>query len=86
MHSYVRITGPRRSWKWSPSIAAAYQRTIWLNDRYELDGSDNVAWVIVGKRAPGVWAGAIYVTRRTGPKFNSTRYIEQIGRLERVHV
>jgi deoxyribodipyrimidine photo-lyase len=36
MHNYLRIYWAKKILEWSPSIASAYQRAIWLNDRYQL--------------------------------------------------
>jgi deoxyribodipyrimidine photolyase len=54
MHNYVRMYWAKKILEWSPSVAEAYQRAVWLNDRYELDGRDpngyaGIAWAIVGK-------------------------------------
>ena len=74
MHNYMRMYWAKKILEWSPSVATAYQRAVWLNDRYELDGRDpngyaGIAWAIVGKhdrlvRASSVWTGAIYVARQ----------------------
>jgi deoxyribodipyrimidine photo-lyase len=37
MHNYLRMYWAKKILEWSPSVASAYQRAIWLNDRYELD-------------------------------------------------
>jgi deoxyribodipyrimidine photo-lyase len=97
MHNYLRMYWAKKILEWSPSIASAYQRAIWLNDRYELDGRDpngyaGVAWAIVGKHdrpwvERPVFGRVRYMSlASTGRKFDSKRYIEQIGKLERAHV
>ena len=97
MHNYLRMYWAKKILEWSPSIASAYQRAIWLNDRYELDGRDpngyaGVAWAIVGKHDRPWFERPVFGQVRymslasTGRKFDSKRYIEQIGKLERAHV
>ena len=54
MHNYLRMYWAKKILEWSPSVSAAYQRAVRLNDRYELDGRDpngyaGIAWAIVGK-------------------------------------
>lgn len=49
MHNYLRMYWAKKILKWSPSVALAVQRAVWLNDRYELDGRDpngyaGIAW------------------------------------------
>jgi len=34
MHNYLRMYWAKKILEWSPSVASAYQRAIWLNDRY----------------------------------------------------
>jgi len=83
--------------EWSPSVASAYQRALWLNDRYELDGRDpngyaGIAWAIVGKHDRLWFERPVFGQVRymslgsTGRKFDSKSYIAQIGKLERTHV
>jgi deoxyribodipyrimidine photo-lyase len=80
--------------EWSPSPAVAYQRAVTLNDRYELDGRDpngyaGIAWAIVGKHDRPWFTREIFGSVRymsyasTSRKFDSSRYIEQVGALER---
>ena len=40
MHNYLRMYWAKKILEWSPSVGAAYQRAVQLNDRYELDGRD----------------------------------------------
>jgi len=40
MHNYLRMYWAKKILEWSPSVAVAYQRAVWLNDRYQLDGRD----------------------------------------------
>jgi deoxyribodipyrimidine photo-lyase len=74
-----------------------YQRAVWLNDRYELDGRDpngyaGIAWAIVGKHDRPWFERPVFGQVRymslasTGRKFDSKNYIAQIEKLERAHV
>ena len=94
MHNYLRMYWAKKILEWSPSIGTAYQRAIELNDRFELDGRDpngyaGIAWAIVGKHDRAWSDRPVYGKIRymslasTGRKFDSKRYIEQIGQLER---
>ena len=98
MHNYLRMYWAKKILDWSPSVSAAYQRAVQLNDRYELDGRDpngyaGIAWAIVGKHDRAWSERPVYGKIRymslasTGRKFDSKRYIEQIAQLEvRPHV
>jgi deoxyribodipyrimidine photo-lyase len=97
MHNYLRMYWAKKILEWSPSVGAAYQRAVRLNDRYELDGRDpngyaGIAWAIVGKHDRAWSRRPVYGKIRymslasTGRKFNSKRYIEQIAQLEARHV
>ena len=94
MHNYLRMYWAKKIMEWSPSIAAAYQRAVVLNDRYELDGRDpngyaGIAWAIVGKHDRGWSNRPIYGKIRymsfasTSRKFDSKKYIAQIAALEK---
>ena len=97
MHNYVRMYWAKKVLEWSLTVATAYQRAVWLNDRYELDGRDpngyaGIAWAIVGKHdrpwfeRPGFGQVRYMSLASTGRKFDSKSYIAQIGKLERAHV
>ncbi len=97
MHNYLRMYWAKKILEWSPSVVLAYQRAIWLNDCYQLDGRDpngyaGIAWAIVGKHDRPWFERPIFGHVRymslagTGRKFDSKRYIEQINELERSHV
>jgi deoxyribodipyrimidine photo-lyase len=97
MHNYMRMYWAKKILEWSPSVATAYQRAVWLNDRYELDGRDpngyaGIAWAIVGKHDRAWFERPVFGQVRymslasTGGKFDSKSYIAQIGELERGHV
>jgi deoxyribodipyrimidine photo-lyase len=90
MHNYLRMYWGKKILEWSPSIASAVQRAVWLNDRYELDGRDpngyaGIAWSIVGKH-DRAWSdrpifGKIrYMSfESTSKKFDSKAYIAQMN-------
>ena len=97
MHNYLRMYWAKKILEWSPSVASAYQRAIYLNDRYELDGRDpngyaGIAWAIVGKHDRPWFERPVFGQVRymslasTGRKFDAKRYIEHVDRLERSHV
>ncbi len=97
VHNYLRMYWAKKILEWSPSVGAAYQRAVRLNDRYELDGRDpngyaGIAWAIVGKHDRAWSKRPVYGKIRymslasTGRKFNSKRYIEQIAQLEARYV
>lgn len=97
MHNYLRMYWAKKILEWSPSVASAYQRAIWLNDRYQLDGRDpngyaGIAWAIVGKHdrpwsERPVFGQVRYMSlASTGRKFDAKGYIEQVDSLERSHV
>ncbi|HSA93325.1 MAG TPA: deoxyribodipyrimidine photo-lyase [Terriglobales bacterium] len=97
MHNYLRMYWAKKILEWSPSVAAAYQRAIWLNDHYQLDGRDpngyaGIAWAIVGKHDRPWFERPVFGQVRymslasTGRKFDAKRYIENVERLERSHV
>ena len=97
MHNYMRMYWAKKILEWSPSVAAAYQRAVWLNDRYELDGRDpngyaGIAWAIVGKHDRPWFDRPIFGQVRymsfasTSKKFDSYQYIENVRRLESGHV
>ncbi len=94
MHNYLRMYWAKKILEWSPSIAVAYRRAVWLNDRYELDGRDpngyaGIAWAIVGKHDRAwsdrpVFGKIRYMSfASTSRKFDSKKFIEQITSLEK---
>ncbi len=94
MHNYLRMYWAKKILEWSPSIAIAYRRAVWLNDRYELDGRDpngyaGIAWAIVGKHDRPWFNRPIFGTVRymsfasTSRKFDSRKFVDQIASLER---
>jgi len=92
MHNYMRMYWAKKILEWSPSVATAYRRAVWLNDRYELDGRDpngyaGIAWAIVGKHDRPWFDRPVFGQVRymsyasTSKKFDSTTYIENVRRL-----
>jgi deoxyribodipyrimidine photo-lyase len=92
MHNYVRMYWAKKILEWTPDVATAMKYAIYLNDRYFLDGRDpngyaGIAWAILGKfdRAWGerpIFGKIRFMSgASTGKKFNSKRYIEQMGLL-----
>jgi deoxyribodipyrimidine photo-lyase len=75
MHNYLRMYWAKKILEWSPSPQVAYQRALFLNDRYELDGRDpngyaGIAWALVGKH-DRPWFNR--------PIFGNIRYMSQAG-------
>jgi deoxyribodipyrimidine photo-lyase len=92
MHNHVRMYWAKKILEWTPDVATAMKYAIHLNDKYFLDGRDpngyaGIAWAILGKfdRAWGerpVFGKIRYMSgASTGKKFNSKKYIEQMGLL-----
>jgi deoxyribodipyrimidine photo-lyase len=92
MHNYIRMYWAKKILEWTPDIATAMKYCIYLNDKYFLDGRDpngyaGIAWALLGKfdRAWGerpVFGKIRYMSgASTGKKFDSKRYIEQMGLL-----
>jgi deoxyribodipyrimidine photo-lyase len=90
MHGYLRMYWAKKILEWSESPEAAYEITVTLNDRYELDGRDpngyaGIAWAIAGKhdRAWGperpVYGTIRYMSyASTSRKFDSAAYIRRM--------
>jgi deoxyribodipyrimidine photo-lyase len=92
MHNHMRMYWAKKILEWTPDVATAMKYAIYLNDKYFLDGRDpngyaGIAWAILGKfdRAWGerpVFGKIRYMSgASTGRKFNSKKYIEQMGLL-----
>jgi deoxyribodipyrimidine photo-lyase len=92
MHNYLRMYWAKKILEWSPSIADAYRRAVWLNDRYELDGRDpngyaGIAWAIVGKHDRAWFERPVFGKIRymslqsTSRKFDAARYIRDMNAL-----
>ena len=89
MHNYMRMYWAKKILEWSPTPQKAFEWTVYMNDRYFLDGRDpngyaGAAWTIVGKfdRAWGerpIFGKIRYMSgASTGRKFDSKKYIRQI--------
>ena len=92
MHNYMRMYWAKKILEWSPSVAAAFNTALRLNDRYQLDGQDpngyaGLAWAILGKHDRAwserpVFGKVRYMSfASTSRKFDSEHYIEQVSAL-----
>jgi len=92
MHNYLRMYWAKKILEWTKDAATAVAWSIYLNDKYLLDGRDpggyaGVAWAIVGKfdRAWGsrpIFGKIRYMSgTSTGKKFDSKSYIRQMNAL-----
>jgi deoxyribodipyrimidine photo-lyase len=92
MHNCVRMYWAKKILEWTPDVATAMKYCIHLNDKYFLDGRDpngyaGIAWALLGKFDRAWGERAIFGKIRymsgssTGKKFDSKRYIEQMGLL-----
>jgi deoxyribodipyrimidine photo-lyase len=92
MHNYVRMYWAKKILEWTPDVATGMKYAIHLNDKYFLDGRDpngyaGIAWAILGKfdRAWGerpIFGKIRYMSgASTGKKFDSKKYIQQMGLL-----
>jgi deoxyribodipyrimidine photo-lyase len=90
MHNYMRMYWAKKILEWSPTPQKAYENCVTMNDRYFLDGRDpngyaGVAWSITGKFDRAWFERPIFGKIRymsgasTGKKFDSKKYIRQIG-------
>ncbi len=90
MHNYLRMYWAKKILEWTPDVATAMKYAIYLNDKYFLDGRDpngyaGIAWAILGKfdRAWGerpIFGKIRYMSgASTGKKFDSKKYIRQMG-------
>ena len=88
MHNYVRMYWAKKILEWTRSPAEAHSISVYLNDKYELDGRDpngyaGIAWAILGKFDRPWFERPIFGQIRymsgesTGKKFNSKEYIRQ---------
>ena len=88
-HNYMRMYWAKKILEWTPDIATALKYTIYLNDKYFLDGRDpngysGCAWAILGKfdrawNERPIFGKIRYMSgASTGRKFNSKKYIQQM--------
>ena len=89
MHNYLRMYWAKKILEWTPSVDAAMQACVYLNDKYFIDGRDpngyaGIAWAIVGKFDRAWGSRPVFGKRRymsgasTGRKFDSKKYIQQM--------
>jgi deoxyribodipyrimidine photo-lyase len=89
MHNFLRMYWAKKILEWSPSAAEAFDTTVYLNDKYFLDGRDpngyaGIAWAVSGlfdrpwPEHP-IFGKIRYQSRAsTGKKFNLKRYIANV--------
>ncbi len=88
-HNYMRMYWGKKILEWTPDVETAMKYTVYLNDKYFLDGRDpngyaGIAWAILGKFDRAWNERPIFGKRRymsgasTGRKFNSKLYIQQM--------
>lgn len=75
MHGYMRMFWAKKILEWSSSPEEALATTIYLNDRYQLDGRDPNGYV------GALWSVAGVHDRpwKTRPVFGSVRYMNENG-------
>ena len=92
MHNYLRMYWAKKIVEWTRNTATAMKWTIYLNDRYFLDGRDpngyaGVAWAVLGKFDRAWGERPVFGKRRymsgasTGKKFDSQSYKQQMNAL-----
>lgn len=92
MHNLLRMYWGKKILEWSPDNTTAFETTVYLNDKYFLDGRDpagyaGIGWAIVGKfdrawNQHPVFGKIRYMSgASTGRKFNSKQYIANMGAL-----
>jgi deoxyribodipyrimidine photo-lyase len=92
MHNYMRMYWAKKILEWSPDPATAFDWSVILNDKYELDGRDpngyaGIAWAIVGKHDRAWFDRPVFGLVRTmtaastSKKFNASAYIRQNSQL-----
>ena len=95
-HNYMRMYWGKKILEWTPDVETAMKYTVYLNDKYFLDGRDpngysGIAWAILGKFDRAWFERPIFGKRRymsgasTGRKFNSKEYIRQMYALKKAH-
>lgn len=86
MHGYMRMYWAKKILQWTRSPEEAFKITIYLNDKYELDGRDpngyaGIAWSLGGKHdrpwpEREVFGKIRYMTKEgCGKKFDLSKYI-----------
>lgn len=95
MHGYMRMYWAKKILEWSRDYKEAIKITIYLNDKYELDGRDpngytGILWSIGGLHdrpfpERKIFGKIRYMsTDGLKKKFNIQKYIEKISTLERI--
>jgi deoxyribodipyrimidine photo-lyase len=90
MHNYLRMYWAKKVVEWTRDAATAMRWSIYLNDKYFLDGRDpngyaGVAWAVLGKFDRAWGERAVFGKRRymsgasTGKKFDSAKYVSRWG-------
>ncbi len=90
MHGYLRMYWAKKILEWAPDPAIAFDWSVILNDRYQLDGRDpnsyaGIAWAIVGRHDRPWFNRPVFGLVRTmtataaTKKFNAQRYKQQQG-------
>jgi deoxyribodipyrimidine photo-lyase len=92
MHNYMRMYWGKKILEWSPTPREAFETTIWLNNRYLLDGLNatsyaSVAWCFGLHDRPWTARKVFGVIRYMNDKglerkFDIDRYVEQVAQLE----
>ncbi len=88
-HNYMRMYWAKKILEWTPDVETAMKYTVYLNDKYFLDGRDpngyaGIAWAILGKFDRAWSERPVFGKRRymsgasTGRKFDSKKYIRQM--------
>ena len=94
MHNYLRMYWAKKILEWTPDPETAFNITLDLNDRYEMDGRDpngyvGVGWAIGGLHDRPWGERAIFGTVRfmsyesTRKKFDSAGYIRRVSEIEK---
>jgi deoxyribodipyrimidine photo-lyase len=89
MHNYMRMLWAKRILEWSETPEEAFERAVYLNDRYELDGRDpngyaGIAWSIGGRHdrpwpRPPVFGSVRYMSSESARrKMNIPAYIRRV--------
>jgi len=90
MHGFMRMYWAKKILEWTPSAEDALKWSVYLNDKYSLDGSDpngyvGCAWSVMGTHDMG-WAerpvfGKIRYMNYNGckRKFDVNRYVDTWG-------
>jgi deoxyribodipyrimidine photo-lyase len=89
MHNYLRMYWAKKILEWMKTPQQAYKTTVYLNDKYFLDGRDpngyaGIAWCLVGKFDrpwfPRPIFGTVRYMARSGAekKFDTAKYIAEM--------